>query len=104
MKHLTALCTRGLVIVTQHWGHHSSVTALLCEHFQAEMSSCHPSPKPVSFHTQGISVFLHLTTCQVRGHNVSEISGDQMKLENRMGLLNEGFDSWSGGCGRTEPG
>lgn len=26
-----------------------------------------------------------------------------MQLEDGMGLLDEGFDSWSGGWGRTEP-
>lgn len=61
------------MIVTQYWGHHSSLCALLCNHFQAEMSSLLSlSQATASFRTQDTGVFLHLTACQVEGHNVPQ--------------------------------
>lgn len=59
------------MIVTQYWGHHSSLRALLCNHFQATMSLLSSlSQATTSFHTQDTSVFLHIKTCQLEGHNV----------------------------------
>ena len=71
IKHLANVCTSSLLIVTPCWGHHSHLCALPCNHFQAEMSSLPSLFQATSaFHTQGTSVCLHLTACQVERHSV----------------------------------